>query len=148
MAGYGIQNAVGSAIDNTVKVKKLVDLLPSEEDKALEMANRKAEATSLKADLKREAADKAQAMADESGKAVDELVKKGAAHDPSGDLLDKYDQYAADFASAQKKALTAEKAAQRAQAAKTSAIKAKIKVLETAGTRKKSIFDRLRGGSK
>lgn len=171
MAGYGIQNAVSSTIDNSVKIKKLVDLLPSEEDKALENANRKAEASSLKADLAAQEAEEAQSDADKAQEFSDSLKKRSANRkravtrqvnkgevDPSvGDLLKQNEERMQGSAklNAEGKARDAKTYAQKArqkadqaQEDKRAAIEAKIKVLESAGQRKKSIFEKLRGGSK
>lgn len=171
MAGYGIQNAVSSVVDNSVKVKKLMDLLPSEEDKALETASRKAEAAGLRSELANQDAAKAQETADEANefseglkkrsanrkRSITKQVNKGETDPHVGDLLKREEERMTkdartraeyDAKTAQGAAQRARQMADKAQEAEKEAIKAKIKVLENAGTRKKSIFERLRGGSK
>lgn len=171
MAGYGIQNAVSGVIDNSVKIKKLVDLLPTEEDQALEQANRKAEATGLRSELANQDAAKAQSDADKAQDFSDSLkkrsanrkrditrkVNKGSLDPDAGEFLKQDEERRTGNArlNAEGKARDARTYAQKAQQLadqaledKRAAIEAKIKVLESAGTRKKSVFERLRGGSK
>lgn len=171
MAGYGIQNAVSSVVDNSVKVKKLMDLLPSEEDRALETASRKAEAAGLRSELANQDAAKAQETADEANefseglkkrsanrkRSITKSVNKGETDQDVGSLLKENEERMAkdartraeyDAKTAQGAAQRARQMADKAQEAERVAIEAKIKVLENAGTRKKSIFERLRGGSK
>ena len=171
MTGYGIQNAVSNVVDNSVKIKKLVDLLPSEEDRALEAANKKAEAASLRAELAgqdatdaQESAQKAQAFSDGLKKrsanrkrGITRDVNKGKTDPDVGEIMKQNEdrmtgtaRLAAEGAAKDARIL-AQKAQQKADVAqgyKRAAIEAKIKALEASGRRKKSVFERLRGGSK
>ena len=171
MTGYGIQNAVSNVVDNSVKIKKLVDLLPSEEDRALEAANNKAEAASLKAELAGQDATDAQEAAQKARVFSDSLkqysaVKKGAVTrsvnkgetdpDVGKRMIEQEDELTeavrrAAEGSAKDARILAQQAQQKANQAqgfKRAAIEAKIKALEASGRRKKSVFERLRGGSK
>lgn len=162
MAGYGIQGAVSSVVDNSVKIKRLTDLLPSEEDKALADANKKAEASSLRAELAEQDAAQAQQEADKAQKVYEnrnnrlEAMKKnsnGKVPDiilqNETRLLESAAANAKDkYIKARKHARDAQQKASEAQAYRREAINAKINVLESGGKRKKTIFKRLRGGSK
>lgn len=159
MAGYGIQNAVSSTIDNSLKIKKLVDLLPTEADRKLEDANRKAEAATLRSDLAEKDAADAKQKLDEANSVVNtrlqrqEALKKSNA--PKAVLENEQRLADAGVKSAQQAATKYKNAFQKARAladeaqeAKRAATHAKIYALENSGQRKKSVFERLRGGSK
>lgn len=171
MAGYGIQNAVSNTFDNSLKIKKLMDLLPTEQDKALEDANRKAEASSLRADLAEEDAEEAQSNADKAQQFADGVKKRSAARKRAvtrsvnkgetppeiGDFIKENEERMSGHAELSAKltardaktfAQRARQKADQAQQDRRAAIKTKIDVLESAGQRKKSIFEKLRGGSK
>lgn len=144
MAGYGIQNAVGSAIDNSVKIKKMMDLLPSEEDKAVASATNAEEAARLKEELARGDADKYskevttkyENLLKESetvgGKERTQLVHNAGAYVQAANA--KFEKY--------------QQAVETTSEAHRLTVQAKIAALEKAGQRKQTIFERLRGGSK
>lgn len=171
MAGYGIQNAVSNVIDNSVKIKKLVDLLPSEEDRAVQAASDKEEAARLRAELAgQDAADaqkdaqKAQEFSDGLKKrsagrkrAITRSVNKGEVDPDIGEILKENEERMTGNArlnaeesakSASVFSKRAQQKADQAQQAHRATIEAKIKALEVAGQRKKTVFERLRGGSK
>lgn len=142
MAGYGIQNAVGSAIDNSVKIKKMMDLLPSEEDKAVASATNAEEAARLKEELAKGDADK---YSKEVATKYESLLKDRTTvsgkeksrllHDPGAYVQAanaKFEKY--------------QQAVEMTSEAHRATIQTKIAALEKAGQRKKTIFERLRGG--
>jgi hypothetical protein len=171
MAGYGIQNAVSSVVDNSVKIKKLVDLLPSEEDRAVKVASDKEEAARLRTELAEQDAADAQKNAQKAQEFSDGLAKRSAARkravirsvnkgktDPHvGELIKENEDRMSGNArlnaeesakSAARLSKRAQEKADQAQQAHRATIEAKIKALEVAGQRKKTVFERLRGGSK
>jgi hypothetical protein len=171
MTGYGIQNAVSNVVDNSVKIKKLVDLLPSEEDMAVKVASDKEEAARLRAELAgqdatdaQEAAQKAQVFSDGLAKrsanrkrGITRSVNKGETDPAVGKLIIENEDRMTGTArlnakeSAKSAAVFSKRAqekADQAQQAHRATIEAKIKALEVAGQRKKTVFERLRGGSK
>ena len=161
MAGYGIQNAVGSVIDNSVKIQRMMDLLPSEEDKALANATNAEEAAKLKAELTKGDADKAFQESQVAANNLDKIKKqqtqvkkkhtmgKLSHQEALGQIAalgDQFDEAAGTFGKAQQKFLAANQALTVSEEAHRTTVQAKIAALEKAGERKKTIFERLRGG--
>ena len=171
MAGYGIQNAVSGVVDNSVKIKKLVDLLPSEEDNAVKVASDKEEAARLRAELAGQDAADAQKEAQKAQEFSEGLKERSEARKRSfarslekGEIdtrLENLLRTNEERMTAQARLRAEESAksaavlskqsqekADQAQKAHRATIEAKIKALEVAGQRKKTVFERLRGGSK
>ena len=142
MAGYGIQNAVGSVIDNSVKIQRMMDLLPSEEDKALANAKNAEEAARLKSELAQQDAEAYhQEIVDKYNKM--EQDAKSMTGKQRASLIHDAGKY---YNKAMEKYEKAQKKVEETSKLHRATIEASIAALEKQGQRKKTIFERLRGG--